>query len=304
MGRLVHFVYGLRPQDGPFPLLHYLAIASALEVLDPDRIIVHTGEIPYGFYWDLIRPHIEVLRIAHIPGVDERSRADRFVAHYRYAHHADVVRLDVLLRHGGLYLDIDTLTIAPLPDDWWSAPFVIGAEPIRITLEDGREVASLLNAVMLSRPDSEFAKVWRDLIVESMDGSWSAHSCELAARLADEHPHAVRVLPCEAFARFPPSPAGLRALLVDPVADRVASAGSGGASDGASGRASGGGPGAPGLDGSFVLHLCEHLWGEEGRTDFVPSLSTHAIDERYVREGTTQYALAARRFLPDHRLFR
>jgi len=51
--RIVLFVFGLRPQDEPFHLVHYLAVASCRAVLQPDDIRFHCHELPYGPYWDL-----------------------------------------------------------------------------------------------------------------------------------------------------------------------------------------------------------------------------------------------------------
>ena len=275
VSRTIHFVYGLQPQREPFPLVHFLAVESARTVLRPERILFHVQEVPHGPYWDRVRPHVELARIEPIPGVVERC-VDPFVAKYLYAHHADVVRLDALFEHGGLYLDIDTLTIADFPAEWWSARFVVGREPISVRLDDGRSSHALLNAVMLAQPGATFARAWRDRIVEAMDGSWSAHSCELAARLADRMPHEVTVLPEIAFSRFAPAPAPLQALLMPSPANRQ-----------------------PDLTGSYVLHLCQHLWWDRERTDFLPWLAGADIDEAYIRDGLSVYARCARPFLPD-----
>ncbi|MBV9410140.1 MAG: glycosyltransferase [Acidimicrobiia bacterium] len=273
MRRIVHFVYGLQPQREPFPLVHFLAVESARRMLRPDRIFFHVHELPFGEYWDRISPRVELVPVEPVTAVDERQ-ADPLVRRYLYAHHADVVRLDALLEHGGLYLDIDTLTIAAFPDHWWSAPFVIGRETIDVPLGDGRAGRALLNAVMLAQPGAPFARVWREQIIEAMDGSWSAHSCDLAARLADAMPDEVTVLPEEAFSRFGPTPTDLQALLM-PSSTRADRS----------------------LASSYVLHLCQHLWWERQRTDFVPWLAGPDTDERYIRDGLSVYARCARPFL-------
>ena len=121
--RTAHFVFGLRPQVEPFHLVHYLAIASCAEVVGPERIVVHCHELPYGFYWDLARPLVELQRIEPVASVVDFPYDDPVVRHYSYAHQADVVRLDALAAHGGIYADIDTLLTAgparalPLPLD-------------------------------------------------------------------------------------------------------------------------------------------------------------------------------------------
>src|SRR5689334_2396452 len=111
--RTAHFVYKLRPQDEPFHVVHYLAIASCRAVLEPDEIHMHCDELPYGFYWDLARPLVTLHRIEPVAAVTDFAYEDPVVARYSYAHQADFVRLDVLAKHGGLYADIDTLFVAP-----------------------------------------------------------------------------------------------------------------------------------------------------------------------------------------------
>ena len=79
--RIAHFVFGLRSQDEPFHLVHYLALASCRAVLDPDEIFLHCHELPYGFYWDLARPLVTLRRVArvqrvgHLPVCRSRHRA-------------------------------------------------------------------------------------------------------------------------------------------------------------------------------------------------------------------------------------
>jgi hypothetical protein len=273
--RTVHFVYGLRDQEEPFALVHYLAIASAIAVLQPTQILMHLGELPYGIYWDLIRPHLEIRRVKPVEEVEARSTVNADVASYRYAHHADVIRLDALIEEGGCYLDIDTLTIAPIPVELWEKPFVIGEE----SWFAGQQTPTLLNAVMLAQRESAFASIWRAHIVDALDGSWSAHSCELAARLAEEYPNDVTVVDAAKFSRFGATTSDLERLLMpsDQWSDAAA------------------------LDGACVLHLCEHLWWSEDRRDFL-NRSGWGIDEADIRAGRSLYARAAQPFLHEHGL--
>ncbi|MGV3759850.1 MAG: glycosyltransferase [Actinomycetota bacterium] len=274
--RLVHFVFGLRPQEEPFHLLHYLAIESCRQVIRPDRIVLHVHELPYGVYWDLARPLVELERIDPVAEVEAKA-ADPEVARYRYAHHADVVRLDVLARHGGLYADIDTLFVAPLPDELWAAEAVIGREAdVTYDAATGPE-ASVSNALVLARPGAWFVTAWRDRILDAMDGSWSGHSCRLAMRLATEAPDRVRVEPQARFSPYAHTPEGMRALLEEPV-DPTA------------------------LDGTSSVHLCAHLWWEQDRRDFARFSAVDAT-EAHLRTADTPLALLARPFLPDHGLF-
>ncbi|MGD1051006.1 MAG: glycosyltransferase [Solirubrobacteraceae bacterium] len=268
--RLAHYVFGLDPRDEPFHLVHYLAIASCLAIVEPDELHLHCHDLPYGFYWDLIRPRVRLHRIGPVAEI-EAFDYDPSCARFAYAHHADFVRLDVLASWGGLYADIDTLFLAPVPDEWWSAPAVIGREA-DVADPDGRVRPSLSNAVVMSRPGGAFVKAWRERTPLAFDGSWSAHSCLLADELAAEMHDEVVVLPQRAFHAFEPTPAGLRRLLVDPPTT---------------------------VEGITAVHLMAHLWWEDSRRDFL-ELHARMINERWVREVDTVYGVAARPFLPAH----
>lgn len=273
--RTAHFVFGLRPQVEPFHLVHHLAIASCAAVVAPERIVVHCHELPYGFYWDLTRPLVELERIEPVASVVEFPYDDPVVRRYSYAHQADVVRLDVLADHGGLYADIDTLFVHPPAAELWDAPAVIGREADVVDPRTGSARPSLSNALVMAEPRAAFVSRWREQIEGALDGSWSAHSCFLADDLARAHPDDVRIEPERTFHPFPPTREGLHRLLDSRETD---------------------------LDGVVSIHLAAHLWWEESRRDFSP-VHAQQIDEAWIRSATTTYALAARRFLPDHGMF-
>lgn len=273
--RLVHFVFGLRPQEEPFHLLHYLAIESCRRVIQPERIVLHVHELPYGIYWDLARPLVELARIEPVANVEARP-AEPAVRRYRYAHHADVIRLDVLARHGGMYADIDTLFVAPPPEELWSAEAVIGREA-DVAYDGGAPEPSMSNALLLARPGAWFVTAWRDQILDAMDGSWSGHSCRLATRLAGEAPDRVRVEPRERFSPYDHTPAGMRALLEAPFDPAM-------------------------VAGTSSVHLCAHLWWEQDRRDF-STFSAVDATEAHLRTADTALAHLARPFLPEHGLF-
>jgi hypothetical protein len=268
--RIAHFVFGFDPRDQPFHLVHYLAIASCLERVAPEELHVHCANLPYGFYWDLIRPRVLLHRVEPVARVNELDR-DPLAARFAYAHHADFIRLDALARWGGLYADIDTLFLGPLPERCWSAPAVIGREADAYDAR-GRLRGSLSNALVMSVPGGEFVAAWRERIGLSYDGSWSEHSCLLANDLAQELPATVLVEPRRTFHAFEPTVAGLRRLLID----RPSS-----------------------VEGIASVHALAHLWWDEARTDFL-DLHAGMIDERWVREANTTYSVAARPLLPEH----
>ena len=216
--RIAHFVFGMRPQDEPFHLVHYLAIASCIAVIEPDEVFVHCHELPYGAYWDLIRPQVTLHRVGRVGTVDQFAY-DPAIGRYDYAHHSDFVRLDALAEWGGLYADIDTLFIAPISEHCWDAPAVIGREADIVEQRSGRLRPSSSNALILARPHSRFIEEWRAQMADTFDGSWSAHSCELGHDLAVAMPDDVVIEPQRRFHAFAPAPQGIGDMLERAVDD-------------------------------------------------------------------------------------
>lgn len=272
--RTAHFVFGFGRNDEPFHLVHYLAIASCLDVVQPDELHVHCHQLPYGFYWDLIRPRVHLHRVEPVAAVRDFAYDDPFVARYSYAHHSDFVRLDVLAEHGGLYADIDTLFVAPFPEELWAAEAVIGREFDPLDPATGRARPSVSNALLMAQPDARFVEAWRAQIGDALDGTWSAHSCFLGYDLAVSMPDTVRVEPRRTFHAFAGNPEGVRRMLEERVP----------------------------LDGVCSIHLMAHLWWDERRHD-LSTVHAAVIDEGWIRTADTTYAVAARRFLPDHGCF-
>jgi hypothetical protein len=270
--RIAHFVFGLVEQTQPFHPMHYLAIESCRRVLQPEVIHLHHRHLPYGVYWDLIRPHLVLHEVDLVPEVLAAPHDERLVpARYRYAHHADFIRLDALLEHGGVYADIDTLFVHPFPDELFEAPFVIGQEaPVRDE-HTGAVRPSTCNALLMSEPGAVFARTWRDEMAAAMNGTWSNHSGFLAQALTERMPEAVRVEPPRSFGRYGSDREGIALLFEQLDTD---------------------------LEGVLSLHLWSHLWWEAGRQDF-SRFHAGMLDEEYIRSADTTYASLARAHLPD-----
>lgn len=270
--RRAHFVFGLRPQETPFHPLHYVAIESCRRQLEPEEIFFHYRYLPFGTFWDLARPHLTLVRAGLAEEVLATEYDPRRVPQrYLYAHHADFVRLDALIEHGGVYADIDTVFLRPYPEELFAKPFVIGREePVRDE-RSGELRASLCNAVLMAAPSSSFAAAWRERMGSALDGTWSHHSGLLAERLSRELPDEVHVEPVESFFPVPCTVEGLRWLLED------------GGSD---------------VERGYSVHLWSHLWWDAQRLDFSPR---HGGDFTFESLRTSDAPLArlARPYLPE-----
>ncbi len=273
-----HFVFGFKQQTEPFHLAYYLCLKSCLEVNQPDAIHFHYHYEPHGPYWDLIKPEL----ILHKVGLEDfviNSTAysthdeGRFITNQQlnYAHQADFVRLKALLKYGGVYADIDTLFVQALPEKLFEHQAVIGRENDVVLEGSETPSISLCNAVIMARPNSSFIDRWLNDSYQAFDGTWSKHSCQLAAIIASEMQDEVHILPEHNFYKHRCTQEGLRTLFED-------------------------------LDQDFTevysMHMWNHLWWDKDRIDF-SSFHSGLLDEQYILNGNTTYASVAKPFLPD-----
>lgn len=264
-----HFVFGLLPQTEPFHLMHYLCLASCLEVNRPDRVVVHLLNEPFGPLWELIRPRIAVEPIR----ADERHLAvdspDEAMARFAYAHQSDFIRLRVLEEQGGVYADMDTLFLAPPPAALFAQSCVMGHERVDRGAPSAPE-GSLCNALIMAEPGAPFIRHWIDRMPAAFDGSWSNHSTFLPYRLAREFPDTIHVEPESRFFALDWTRDGLTGLFrenrrLPPEATS--------------------------------LHLWAHLWWDVERRDMSDFNHTRLTPD-YVAHARTTYARLARRHLP------
>lgn len=274
--RRFHFIFGLRPQTEPFHIAHYLCLESCRQVNRPEQIVFHCHNEPWGEWWERIRPHLDLQPIEPEPFVTSSPRyldhqEGRFIRAHRldYAHQSDFLRLRILLEHGGVYADIDTLFVNRMPPAFYAWPFVIGEEDPVTPSGSERPERSLCNAFLMSPPGSRYARTWLARMYEVFDGTWSRHSCTEAARVQQEMPESVHVVPARCFYRHMWTREGIADLF-----ERLDSD----------------------TEGVYSLHLWSHLWWEQGRTDF-SRFHAGLLTEDYVRNASTTYATLARRFL-------
>lgn len=266
-----HFVFGLREQTEPFHLMHYLCLASCLAVNRPDRVMFHYVNEPWGPLWDRIRPQLTLRRITMDARILGHAYADASLAPFRYAHLADVARLEALEEFGGVYADMDTLFVAPLPESLFEHPFTMGRERLDTSLEVAREAGgSLCNAWLMGEPGAAFVRRWMDGLHEAFGESWSEHSTFLPHRLAVASPQDIHIEPERSFFHYDWTPGGLRSLFVARCT-------------------------VP--DGVYSLHLWAHLWWSPDRHDF-STFHSGRLTPAYVRFADTPYARGARPFLP------
>lgn len=203
---IFHFVL-FRPGAGiekPFSLVHYLAIESAFQLNQPEKIYLHTDCKPSGECWERISHRVTV-----IPTDAPKEFMGKNIFHV--AHKSDLVRLQVLREFGGTYLDLDTICVKPF-HSLYNNKFVMGEELIpayiprnwRQVLKSGiRKVVTssgdpyktqnrkICSAVLLSEKESHFVKLWLESYQtfrsKGRDDYWNEHSGVIPLKLLNEN---------------------------------------------------------------------------------------------------------------------
>jgi FkbM family methyltransferase len=264
-----HFVF-LPKTRQPLHLVHYLCLSSCLAINRPEAVYFYYLHEPRGRYWELLKDRLIPVKVEPVHFIDNFQYADRAVAKYRYAHAADFVRLERLLDTGGVYADLDTLFVNPIPPALWRQPFVLGREADVADPATGVARRSLCNALIMAERNARFGRLWQEGQLAAFDGTWSAHSTLLPQQLSEQHPELVHIEPPRTFYPYMWTRDGLKTLLEG--CDRQ-------------------------TDGIVSIHMWAHLWWSRWRMDF-SRFHAGRITEDYVRRVDTTYNVLARPHLP------
>lgn len=188
--RIVHYAFGMAPDFGgkPWSLVHHICLLSVVRHIRPKTIILHYAHEPTGLWWELSKPYLTLHRIEAPQEIFGNKLC-------HVAHQAGIVRLQVLLEHGGIYLDADVLVQKSF-DELLKYSTVMGIE--------GRDqIYGMADAVILAEPNAIFINRWYDTYrsfrSKGRDEFWAEHPVRMPAQLALAHPHEITVLPYDAF---------------------------------------------------------------------------------------------------------
>jgi hypothetical protein len=144
---IVHFNYGLIPQNDNFLFVYYIAVLSCKLINNPDKIYFYYHYEPTGYWWDKTKELVDIIKI-DIPNFIGKKPLKKV------AHKSDIARMEALKKYGGIYLDIDTICIKSYKH-LLNNCFFIGNE---IT-ESGKNMG-LCNAIMGTEPNGSFITEW------------------------------------------------------------------------------------------------------------------------------------------------
>ena len=256
----------------PLGLTHYLAVASARSINQPDAIWLHCDHEPSGPYADKIRSLVRINRVKAPETIHGNP-----VLHP--AHQADVYRLQILQEMGGIYLDLDTICVKTL-SLFYRYPLVVGKQTTvfpwnwkqrikKCVLERTfkflrRPLDGLCNGVILAEKGSEFLRIWqesyRTFRSKGKDEYWCEHSVKIPLVLAHQNPRLIHLASEWSFHYPLFDDDGLRDLFV--------------------------------FNKSFPRAYVHHLWETYSRERYLNALTVETIKTR-----DTTYNLLARKYL-------
>lgn len=191
---ILHFI-----NIGPRPLsfLHFISIYSAYKLNNPDKIYVYCDhEQNTSKYYDILKDIVTFEFIdppTEINGVKLDS----------YQYKADIIRMNKLIEKGGIYMDLDIISLKPLTK-FLNYHVVLGSElsddPNTRNIQDFKSVS---NAIILSEPNNEFMKEWLKQMPENIiNKPWAYHAVCLPKDILLNNMYNVHLEPSNTFVPF------------------------------------------------------------------------------------------------------
>jgi hypothetical protein len=138
---IYHFIY----LDGgqPFRINDYIAIKSAHIIQQPDCIFLYTDKEPINnIWWDRVKKYARIVLVT-VPQIMNNNIVPYF------QHKADIMRLYILHEIGGIYMDLDIISLNSL-NNLRDKSIVMGKET-----ND-----KLCNCVIMAKPKTKFIEKW------------------------------------------------------------------------------------------------------------------------------------------------
>lgn len=175
--KTIHFIYPATSKTRPWSLVNHAAVMLARKYHPDYKIIIWTNKNPEVHYDLLETASSANALVQSIDMPTEIGGVEIVWPQYM----ADVLRLQILYAHGGIYMDTDMLLRMDLDD-------------LRRTAEDHNrlllswetpEQSSICNALMISPPENAFVGAWLDAMPEALKSpTWAQGGVVLPMELS------------------------------------------------------------------------------------------------------------------------
>src|SRR6218665_1554903 len=172
---------------GEMDFLFYLSILSLIYVAEVDKVFIY-GEAPKGFYWSLLENNnkIQIVRHAQIKMIYGKPIKS-------FVHMSDILRVEILKRYGGIYLDIDTIVVKPFPSEYFAYDAVVSLDGIPDWFIPFPDIIN--NGVMIGKKDAKFWHVFQESMRDFMDDDYTYNGLRRSYQILERHPYLIRIEP-------------------------------------------------------------------------------------------------------------
>ena len=174
--KIIHLIYfkGIE-----FEKFHYECIKSMLINMPNYKIIIYNDIEPENNkFWDDIKKN-PMVSIEYISPPDHFDGFPLKFIQYK----ADVIRLELLYKYGGIYLDLDMLIIKNFEN-------IINTGKDLYISEEGDKGGGLINAFLACKPNNGFVKKWLDSFKTGLRmNNWAYHIRESNKQLLEKKKH-------------------------------------------------------------------------------------------------------------------
>ena len=172
---------------GEMDFLFYLSILSLVHVAEVDKVFIY-GEAPKGYYWSLLEKDKKVQIIPHaliqmIFGKPIKS----------LVHMSDILRVEILKRYGGIYLDVDAIVVKPFDREIRAYDAVVNIDAMPSLYAPFPDVIN--NGVMIGKKDAKFWYIFQESMKEFRDNDYTYNGCRRSYQILERHPDLIRVDP-------------------------------------------------------------------------------------------------------------
>lgn len=172
---IIHYIYGLKEPNNTtstdFNFVYFISIYSNYVINKPKVIFFHYQYEPTGFWWNQAKKY---LTLNYINTTNLYWGNKKII---KYAHKADKIRLEILYKYGGIYMDIDTINVKSY-SELLKYDLVMGIQEFQ------NNMALLCNALIFAKKESLFIKKWMESYEKHFDAQgWCEASVYLPYKI-------------------------------------------------------------------------------------------------------------------------
>lgn len=167
---IYHFI-NIGPRE--FNLMHFLSIYSAYKLNNPDKIYIYIDRLQENnIFFNILKPIVTYELITPPENY-------KHIQLTTYQYKADIIRMTKLIERGGIYQDLDILSLKSL-SNLLDNKLVLGSELSDENYENSTDLTkfkSITNAIIMCEPNNQFMIDWYDEMSNHMtDKPWAFHA--------------------------------------------------------------------------------------------------------------------------------